>query len=98
ELRGQGQAREDRNAVDQHRAGAALAELAAVLRAGELELLAQHFEQGVVRLGGDGVALAVDHEAQQLLRHATASRRRTCADSAAASGPQGSPALLRAPK
>ena len=47
-LGGERQAGEHRLAVDQHGAGAAFAELAAVLRAGQAELLAQHLEQGVV--------------------------------------------------
>ncbi len=42
---GQGETGEHGLAVDEHGACAALAELAAVLRAGELQVLAQHFEQ-----------------------------------------------------
>ena len=45
----QHQAGEHRLAVDEHRARAALAELAAVLGAGEVEILAEHLEQGLVR-------------------------------------------------
>ena len=48
-LDGERQAREQRLAVDEHRAGAALAELAAVLRPGEAEVLAQDLEQRAVR-------------------------------------------------
>ena len=48
-FRGQHQARVDRAAVQQHRAGAAFALAAAFLRAGETELIAQRFEQRVVR-------------------------------------------------
>ena len=42
---GQGQARVDAPAVDQHGAGAALAVVAALLGAGQAELLAQGVEQ-----------------------------------------------------
>ena len=47
-------------AVDEDGARAALAELAAVLRPGEAQLLTKDLEQCVVRLGRDGVRLAVD--------------------------------------
>ena len=47
-LDGQRQAGQDRLAVDQHGAGAALAELAAVLGAGQVEIFAQHLEQRLV--------------------------------------------------
>src|SRR5438132_9557692 len=46
------QAGEHRAAVQQHRTGAAFAQLAAVLGAGEPEVLPQHFEEGLVR--GEG--------------------------------------------
>src|SRR6266851_1497073 len=45
----QHQARQHRCSIQQHRAGAALAQLAAVLRAGESQILAQDFEQRLVR-------------------------------------------------
>ena len=54
------QAGKHRLAVDQHRAGAAFAELAAVLGAGEVEVLAQHLEQRLVRRERDFDVLAVD--------------------------------------
>src|SRR5213083_706155 len=41
----QHEAQELRLAVNEHRAGAAFAELATVLRAGQAEILAQHFQQ-----------------------------------------------------
>ncbi len=44
----QGEAAQHWQAVDEHGAGAALAELAAVLRAGEVEVFAQDLEQGLV--------------------------------------------------
>ena len=57
------QARAHRHAVDQHRAGAADAVLAAGMRAGERELVAQAVEQGHARLDVDRVAvLPVDVE------------------------------------
>ena len=43
------QACQDRFAVQQDGAGAALAFVAAYLGAGEAQLLTQHFQQGVVR-------------------------------------------------
>src|SRR5688572_20393685 len=43
------EAGEHRLPVDEHRAGAALAELAAVLRPGQPHALAEHLEQGLVR-------------------------------------------------
>ncbi len=49
-----------RDAVDQHRAGAAFAEPAAVFRSVQFEIVAQHVEQGGVRGGGDVMDPAVD--------------------------------------
>src|SRR5947209_656911 len=57
------EAGEDRLAVHQHGAGTALAQLTAVLRAGEPEVLAQHFKQRLVRREGDLDRLAVQIEA-----------------------------------
>src|SRR5437016_1811665 len=69
-LGGQHQAGKLRHAVDQHRAGAALAQLAAVLGAGEAEVLAQYFEQRLVAGAGQLDGFAVDAEAQlQAARH-----------------------------
>src|SRR5436190_23556252 len=42
------QARENRTPVDQHRAGAAFAQFAAMLGAGEIEIFAQDFKQSLV--------------------------------------------------
>ena len=64
-LDGQRQAGEHRLAVDQHGARAALAQLAAVLGAGEVELLAQHLEQGLVRRREDIALFPVDLERQE---------------------------------
>src|SRR5438093_12828004 len=50
----QGEAGEDRHAVGEDRACATLAELAAVLRTGEIQLRAQHLEERVLRLRGEG--------------------------------------------
>src|SRR3989442_6331117 len=44
---------EDRYAIDEHGAGTALAQLAAVFRAREPQVLPQHLEQGLVRCEGD---------------------------------------------
>ena len=55
------QTREHGLAVDQHRARAALAELAAVLGAGELQILAEHLEQRLVAVDERIHALTV-HE------------------------------------
>src|SRR6266513_637630 len=63
-LGGEHQAGKLRRAVDQHRAGAALAQLAAVLGAGEAEVLAQHFEKRLVPGAGQLDGLAVDGQAQ----------------------------------
>ena len=52
-----------RHAVDVHRAGAALRHAAAVLGAGQPELLAQHPEQGRVGFGLELAYLAVDVQA-----------------------------------
>src|SRR5439155_13743720 len=51
-------------AVDQHGARAALTQLAAVLRAREAQVLAQHLEQGLVRREGhlDGLAVHVERD------------------------------------
>src|ERR1051325_1884281 len=60
----QDQTREHRRAVHQHGAGAALTQLAAVLRAREAQVLAQHLEQGLVRREGhlDGLAVHVERD------------------------------------
>ena len=47
-------------AVDQHRAGAATALAAAVLGAGQAEVVAQHAEQRPIAIGVDADRLAVD--------------------------------------
>src|SRR5437879_4090319 len=51
-------------AVHEHGAGAALAQLAAMLRAGETQVLAQHFEQGLVGREGnlDGLAVQLERD------------------------------------
>jgi hypothetical protein len=68
--RGERQACEDRDAVDEHCARAAFTELASMLRAGEAELLAKDFEKRVVRVRRDRTGLAVHAKGQELLRHA----------------------------
>src|SRR5271169_5348766 len=59
-LHGKHQAGARRFAVEQNRAGAADAVLAAGMRAGETEILAQTIEQGLPRLDIGAAALAVD--------------------------------------
>ena len=56
------QAGSDRGAIDQHRAGAAHAMLAAGMSAGQQELVAQAVEQAGAWLDLDGVLLPVDVE------------------------------------
>src|SRR5438093_10862719 len=69
-LGGQHQAGKLRRAVDQHRAGAALAQLAAVLGAGEAKVLAQHLEQRLVAGDGQLDGFAVNCQAElQAARH-----------------------------
>src|SRR5690242_1010753 len=66
---GEQQAGEDRLAIHQHGAGATVAQLAAVLGASQVQLLTQHFEQGVGGRGGYLACLAVDLEGHKLLGH-----------------------------
>ena len=56
------QARDDAPAVDQHRAGAALAVIATLLGAGQVEMLAQRVEQGRPRGNLKLRLLAIDDE------------------------------------
>jgi hypothetical protein len=57
--------RQYRLTCHQHGTGTALAELATVLRAGEVQILAQDFQQGRVDLCGDLASFAVDAKTQQ---------------------------------
>src|SRR5262249_14198190 len=59
--------RQHRLAVEQHGARAALAEFAAVLGAGELQVFAQHFEQRLVPVDERVHALAVHGETESRL-------------------------------
>src|SRR5215813_15053327 len=61
------QTRENRAAVDEHSASATLAQLAAVLRAGEIQILTQNFQQRLVRCEGDLSQFAVEGEMDMLL-------------------------------
>ena len=61
-LRAVHEARADELAVEQHRAGAALALLAGVLRAGQAESLAQHEEQALGAVDVGLAPLAVDRQ------------------------------------
>src|SRR5262249_36662222 len=60
-------ARQHRLAVHQHRAGPALPQLAAVLGAGQREVLAQHLEEGFVDGDDDLALLPVDLEREPSL-------------------------------
>ena len=76
-LRGEHEARADERAVEQHRARAALALLARVLRAGEAELLAQREEQRLA-LPAVGLALvAVDAQRDPHAQHPLERARRS---------------------
>src|SRR5215813_4138023 len=61
------QTRKNRAPVDEHGASAAFTELAAVLRAGEIQILTQNFEQRLVRCEGDLSLFAVEGEMDMLL-------------------------------
>ncbi len=67
------QAAELRFAADEHRAGAAFAELASVLGAGELQVLAQDLQQRLVHRHQELFLFAVDlqcqHDALDLAQH-----------------------------
>ena len=58
-----------RDAVDQHGAGAAFAEAAAVFRSVQCEIVAQHVKQRGIGRGVDVVNSAVDGQADRALRH-----------------------------
>ena len=64
-LDGEREAGEDRLAVDEDRAGAALAQLAAVLGPGQRHVLAQHLEEGAVDRDGDLAALPVHRQGHE---------------------------------
>src|SRR5205823_14538441 len=66
----------DALSVDDDRAGAALSLVAALLRAGQREMLAQRIEQRGARVEIDGVALSVDRETYLLARRHRSFRRR----------------------
>src|SRR6266478_4183303 len=57
----------DRSAVEVHRTGAALGDAAAVLGAGETDLLADRPEQGRIGIDADFLGLAVDRQARHRL-------------------------------
>ena len=59
-----------RDAVDEHGAGAAFAEPAAVFRSVQFEIVAQHIKQRGVGSGADVMDPAVDFQADRCLRHA----------------------------
>src|SRR5579862_1275472 len=64
--RRQQQAGADRLAIDQHGAGAAHADTAALAHGEQLELAPQHVQQGVMRLDGDLLLPAVDVQSNEL--------------------------------
>src|ERR1051325_4302917 len=61
------QARQDRTPIDEHRARATLAQLTAVLRPGEIQILTQNFQQRLMRCEGDLGVFAVECEMNVLL-------------------------------
>ena len=65
---GQRQAGIDALAIDQHGAGAALAAVAALLGAGQVQHFAQRIEQGDARLDIELVLGAVDAQRERLRR------------------------------
>ncbi len=67
---GQIEAGHHRLAVDQDGAGAALAQLAAVLGPRQIHVFAEHLEQGLVRLEGYVMRLSVHPQLVQLLHDA----------------------------
>ena len=58
-----------RDAVDQHGAGAAFAEPAAIFRSVQFEIVAQHIEQRGIGRGVDLMDPAIDRQADRGLRH-----------------------------
>src|SRR5215213_4875903 len=56
------QAGKDRATVDEHGAGAALTQLTTMLRAGEIQIFTQNFEQCFVRCEGDLDVFTVEPE------------------------------------
>ena len=61
------QTRQNRASIDEHRARATLAQLAAVLCPGEIQIFTQNFEQRLVRCEGDLGMFAVECEMDVLL-------------------------------
>ena len=61
------QARQNRTPIDEHRTRTTLAQLAAVLRSGEIQIFTQNFEQRLVRCEGDLGVFAVECEMDVLL-------------------------------
>ena len=77
----------DAAVVDQDRAGAALADEAALLRPGQAEVRAEHVEQRVMGFDGDRALAPIDDELDRdaVGDHAADSARRRCAVSIARS-------------
>src|SRR5262249_55609104 len=63
------QARADQAAVNDHAAGAAIARAASLLAAGQMQIVAQHVEQGELRLAHELGGLAVDLRRYVMLAH-----------------------------
>ena len=74
-LRREDEARADERAVEQHRARSALALLARVLRAGQLELLAEREEEALAAPDVGLAQLAVDGQLDLHARHRSSARR-----------------------
>src|SRR5205085_7423276 len=69
------EARAHRLAVEDDRTGAAVADVAALLRAGEAGFVAQRIEQRAIALHGQLAALAVDGERDRLAHRASSHAR-----------------------
>ncbi len=61
------QARKNRTPINEHSASATFAELTAVFRAREIQILTQNFEQRLVRCEGDLSLFAIEGEMDVLL-------------------------------
>jgi hypothetical protein len=72
----QHQTRQHRLAIEQHRARAALAQLAAVFGAAQVQVFTQHLEQRLVVIECDVARLSVDDERELSSGHGSAPGRR----------------------
>src|SRR3984893_4604807 len=75
---GKRQAAVDALSIDDHRTGAALSLVAALLRAGQAEMLAQCIEQRYARIEIESMAPSIDSQRHALVVHRCAFRRGFC--------------------